>query len=77
MIIFWLASMGANAALRGSFVYDVQADCVDDGSTVNANHCITYRRRNADSHLVRRFAVAGKTGLGVMSGIAGLSALIM
>ncbi|KAK3315804.1 hypothetical protein B0H66DRAFT_271569 [Apodospora peruviana] len=66
MAILWLASMGANAALRASFTETVQVtDCFDDGSTVSAHHCT----------IAKRAAVAGKVGLAVMSAIAGLSAL--
>jgi hypothetical protein len=73
MAIFWLSSMGANAALRASFIYDVTVkDCYNDGSTVNSNHCTIVKR-----DLERRAAVAGSTGLAVMSAIAGLSALML
>ncbi|KAJ2999172.1 hypothetical protein NUW58_g86 [Xylaria curta] len=40
MIVLWLASLGANAAYRASFVVPVTADCYNDGSAVNSNHCI-------------------------------------
>lgn len=72
MTILWLASMGAVAALRTSFKYDVNADCYDDGSAVNAGHCVVYKRS-----LEKRFAVASQAGLATMSAIAGLSALEM
>ena len=73
MAIFWLASMGANAALRASFIYDVDLlGCYNDGSAVNSNTCIVAKRG-----LVRRAAVAGPVGLAVMSAVAGLSALVM
>jgi hypothetical protein len=74
MAILWLSSMGANAALRATFTYNVEADCWDDGSAVNAGHCVVSR---GDSGLNKRFAVAGAAGLAEMSAVAGLSALEM
>lgn len=74
MAILWLSSMGANAALRAAFVFDVNADCWDDGSAVNAGHCIVEKR---NSGLDKRGAVANAAGLAEMSAIAGLSALEM
>lgn len=74
MAILWLSSMGANAALRATFVYDVNATCYDDGSTLNAGHCVVSRR---EAGLSKRFAVASKSGLAQMAAIAGLSALEM
>ncbi|KAI0460644.1 hypothetical protein F5B21DRAFT_16888 [Xylaria acuta] len=65
MIVLWLASLGANAAYRASFVVPVDADCYDDGSTVNAGHCVIYKRA----------AVAGPTGRSVISAVAGISAV--
>ncbi len=66
MALFWLASLGANAALRASFTQRVSVtDCYDDGSTVSSNHCT----------LAKRVAIATDTGLAIMSAIAGLSAL--
>lgn len=72
MAILWLSSMGANAALRATFKYDVNAECWDDGSAVNAGHCVVSRR-----DLDKRAAVANQAGLAQMSAIAGLSALEM
>jgi hypothetical protein len=73
MAIFWLSSMGANAAQRASFIYSVNVDyCWNDGSTVNSGHCVVSKRG-----LERRAAVAGRVALAVMSAIAGLSALVM
>ncbi|KAB5518882.1 hypothetical protein GE09DRAFT_1230330 [Coniochaeta sp. 2T2.1] len=74
MAILWLSSMGANAALRATFTVNVNADCWDDGSAVNAGHCIVSR---SFSGLSKRYAVAGKGGLAQMSAVAGLSALEM
>ena len=71
MAILWLSSMGANAALRATFVTPVSADCWDDGSTVNAGHCIVSRS------LGKRAAVATQAGLAELSAVAGLSALMM
>jgi hypothetical protein len=65
MAVFWLASLGANAAQRASFNVTVNIEsCYNDGSAISSNHCIVSKR-----------AVADKTGLAVMSAIAGLSAL--
>lgn len=75
MAILWLSSMGANAALRGTFTYKVSADCYDDGSAVNAGHCVVNGKRSTT--MVRRAAVATDAGLAEMSAIAGLSALEM
>lgn len=69
MAILWLSSMGASAALRASFVYDVDAECYNDGSTFNSGHCVVSKRAVA--------AVATKVGLAEMSAVAGLSALQM
>jgi hypothetical protein len=74
MAILWLSSMGANAALRATFTVNVDADCWDDGSAVNAGHCVVSRQTDG---LSKRFAVAGQAGLAEMSAIAGLSALEM
>ncbi|ERS96227.1 uncharacterized protein SPSK_01830 [Sporothrix schenckii 1099-18] len=74
MVVFWLSSMGANAALRGTFRYSTSAECYDDGSTFNANTCYTSRRRDPRT---KRSAVAGKVALAEISAIAGLSALLM
>ncbi|CAK7231550.1 hypothetical protein SBRCBS47491_007969 [Sporothrix bragantina] len=74
MIIFWLASMGANAALRGTFKYTTEAECFDDGSTFNAGTCYTSKR---DGVISKRYAVAGKVALAEISAIAGLSAVQM
>lgn len=74
MAILWLSSMGANAALRASFVVDVNASCYDDGSTVNAGYCVVSKRGEG---LSKRYAVATQAGLAEMSAIAGLSALEM
>ena len=76
MAILWLSSMGANAALRATFVYNVDAECYNDGSAVNSGHCIVDGKR---SLLTKRetAAVATQAGLAEMSAIAGLSALEM
>lgn len=74
MAIFWLSSIGANAALRASFTVSVNADCWSDGSAVNSGHCNIYRR---DGTLEKRVAVATKTGLACIAATAGLSALVM
>jgi len=73
LAIFWLSSLGANAAQRASFKYDVNVEyCYNDGSTVNSNFCYVSKR-----DLEKRAAVAGTVGLAVMSAIAGLSALML
>lgn len=73
MVILWLASMGANAANRASFRVPVNVEgCYDDGSSISAHHCIVSKRE-----LVKRAGVADKSGLAMMAGIAGLSAIQM
>ncbi|EAQ85374.1 hypothetical protein CHGG_09388 [Chaetomium globosum CBS 148.51] len=66
MVIFWLASLGANAELRASFNVPVNVEsCFNDGSAINSNHCTVSKRA----------AVAGPVGLALISAIAGVSAL--
>ncbi|TRX92600.1 hypothetical protein FHL15_006527 [Xylaria flabelliformis] len=67
MMVLWIASLGANAAYRASFVVPVDADCYDDGSTINAGHCVISKRDTV--------AVAGPTGRAVISAVAGISAI--
>lgn len=76
MVVLWLASMGAVAALRGTFIYDVTASCYNDGSAVNSNYCVVWKRMSGAA-VQRRGAVANAGGLAYMSAIAGLSALVM
>ncbi|KAI1759302.1 hypothetical protein GGR53DRAFT_523974 [Hypoxylon sp. FL1150] len=68
MIVFWLAAMAATANLRSKFTVPVTASCVSDGSAVNSGHCVLEKRE---------VGVATKGALSVLSGIAGISALIM
>jgi hypothetical protein len=71
MAVFWLASLGANAALRAEFNTTVNIEsCTNDGSAVNSNMC-TYSTK------MKRAvgAVADQAGLAVISAIAGLSAV--
>ncbi|EFX05273.1 hypothetical protein CMQ_3342 [Grosmannia clavigera kw1407] len=77
MIIFWLSSMAANAALRATFIYAVDTECYDDGSTFNSGHCVVEKRDRSSSVVRRDGAVAGPVGRASMSVIAGLSALEM
>ncbi|OTA80826.1 hypothetical protein M434DRAFT_401606 [Hypoxylon sp. CO27-5] len=67
MIIFWLAAMAATANRRGTFNVSASASCVSDGSAINSGHCVVYTKRD----------FASNTALGVLSGIAGISAIIM
>ncbi|KAI4868794.1 hypothetical protein F4820DRAFT_88612 [Hypoxylon rubiginosum] len=67
MIIFWLAAMGATANRRSKFTVPVSASCSSDGSAVNSGHCTVWKRAG----------VATTGALGVLSGIAGISALVM
>lgn len=72
MAVFWLASLGSNAALRATFTETVNIEsCYNDGSTISSNHCTISGR-----DLTKRRAVAGQAGLAVMSAIAGVSALV-
>jgi hypothetical protein len=73
MALFWMACLGANAALRATFNTRVTIEsCYDDGSSVSAHHCTVSKR----AELSKRAAVADATGLALMSAIAGLSALV-
>ncbi|KAI0873376.1 hypothetical protein GGS24DRAFT_393853 [Hypoxylon argillaceum] len=65
--VLWLASLGANAAFRASFVVPVNADCYDDGSAINAGHCV----------ISKRTAVANATGRALISAVAGVSAIML
>ncbi|KAI0115423.1 hypothetical protein F4814DRAFT_321966 [Daldinia grandis] len=67
MIIFWLAAMGATANRRSKFTVPVNASCVSDGSTINSGHCAVWKRAG----------VATEGALGILSGIAGVCALVM
>jgi hypothetical protein len=70
MVIFWLSSMGAAAALRSSFKYAVTVEeCYNNGSEINSETCVVGRGLEA------RAAVASSAGLSMMSAVAGLSAL--
>ncbi len=73
MAILWLSSMGANAALRATFVYSVDTVCYNDGESFNSEFCSEYKRRG----LHKRDAVASNAGLAEIAAIAGLSALQM
>jgi hypothetical protein len=71
MAIFWLASLGANAAQRATFTVPVNIEsCYNDGSAISSNHCTV-----SGARLAKR-AVADQGGLAMMSAIAGLSALV-
>jgi hypothetical protein len=64
--------MGASAALRASFKYSVDVEgCYNNGHAIDSSTCIV------DRGLEKRDAVASSTGLSMMSGVAGLSALEM
>ncbi|KAI1803044.1 hypothetical protein F4811DRAFT_562730 [Daldinia bambusicola] len=67
MIIFWLAAMAATANRRSQFTIPVNASCVSDGSTINSGHCTVWKRAG----------VATQGALAILSGIAGISALVM
>lgn len=72
MAILWLASCGANAALRATFTVPVNVHgCRNDGSLINSNQCDVSVMKRADGP-----AVADDAGLAMMSAIAGLSALV-
>ena len=66
MVIFWLASLGANAELRTQFTVPVNIqECFDEGSAISSKHCTVYKRA----------AVASPTGLALIGAIAGVGAL--
>lgn len=67
MIIFWLSAMGAVASARGEFKYNVKANCVSDGSAINSGKCT----------ISKRAGVATYGALDLLSGIAGMSAIVM
>ncbi|KAK4184104.1 hypothetical protein QBC35DRAFT_67682 [Podospora australis] len=71
LAIFWLASLGTNAATRAEFNSKVLVSgCSSDGSAFNAHSCNVLKNRGlADG------AVAGDGALAIMSAVAGLSAL--
>lgn len=71
MVIFWLAAMGATAAARGAFKYSVTATCTSDGSAINSGHCDILRR------YTETVGVATQGALAILSGLAGICALIM
>jgi hypothetical protein len=68
MIIFWLAAMGALAAYRSTFRTTVQASCYSDGSAINSGRC---------DILKRAVGVASFAALDILSGTAGLCAVLM
>ncbi|KAK6950535.1 hypothetical protein Daesc_008863 [Daldinia eschscholtzii] len=68
MIVFWLAAMAATANRRSQFTIPVNASCVSDGSTINSGHCTVWKRAAG---------VASKGALDILSGIAGICALVM
>ncbi|KAI0882076.1 uncharacterized protein GGS22DRAFT_54279 [Annulohypoxylon maeteangense] len=67
MIIFWLAAMAGTANRRSKFTVSVTASCYSDGSAINSGHCT----------ILKRAGVANDAALGILSGIAGVSALTM
>ena len=73
LAILWLSSMGANAALRATFLYSVDTVCYNDGGAFNSEFCGDAKRDG----LQKRDAVASNAGLAEISAIAGLSALQM
>lgn len=72
MAILWLASLGANAALRATFTVDVNVNgCSNNGQLVNSEYCNVSKR----GQISRRGAVLFNGGPAILSAIAGLSAL--
>ncbi|KAI1457809.1 hypothetical protein F4805DRAFT_165971 [Annulohypoxylon moriforme] len=70
MIVFWLAAMAAVANRRTKFTVSVTASCYSDGSAINSGQCEVYKRDDV-------VGVATDAALGVLSGIAAVSALVM
>lgn len=69
MTIMWLASLGANAALRATFRTPVNIEsCYNDGSMLDSSTCTISKRADGP-------AVAGKVGLALMSAVAGVSVI--
>ncbi|KAK3361585.1 hypothetical protein B0T24DRAFT_585299 [Lasiosphaeria ovina] len=72
MALFWLASMGANAALRATFKYDVNVkNCTNNGAASNSASCEVESRS-----IGKRGTIVTNKGLESMSAIAGLSGLL-
>lgn len=69
MIIFWLAAMAGTANRRSKFTVDVTASCTSDGSAINSGQCTILGKRVV--------GVASDSALGILSGIAALSAFEM
>ena len=74
MAILWLSSLGANAALRATFVYNVDAVCYNNGDAFNSEYCDDVKKRDG---VEKRSALASNAGLAEISAVAGLSALMM
>ncbi|KAK3987976.1 hypothetical protein QBC44DRAFT_351443 [Cladorrhinum sp. PSN332] len=75
MAILWLASMGANAALRRAFNTKVRVSgCYSTGSTFDSHYCSVYRRLLAKRG--NEGAIASDLGLDMIAVIAGASAIV-
>ncbi|KAF4973422.1 hypothetical protein FZEAL_9335, partial [Fusarium zealandicum] len=73
LIVLWLAAWAATAARRAKYVVPVWADnCFDDGSTLDSKTCEIFKRGTVD----KRDVILFKTGLAMLSAIAGLGALV-
>ncbi|KAF7546992.1 hypothetical protein G7046_g9147 [Stylonectria norvegica] len=67
LMILWLAAFAATASKRAKYVVPVDVDdCTDDDSVLNSKTCT----------IVKRDVILFKSGLAMMSAIAGLGALL-
>ncbi|KAM5375374.1 hypothetical protein ACJZ2D_005935 [Fusarium nematophilum] len=74
LVILWLAAFAATAARRSKFKFDVNVgNCFDDGSLVDSKTCDVFKR---DAELLKRDVVMFKSGLAMLSAVAGLGALV-
>lgn len=67
-VIFWLSAMGALAALRASFIYEVFVNGCGHSGGIGGGYC--YKKRE-----ITKRAVAGDGYLAAMSAAAGMSAI--
>lgn len=66
MVILWLATFAAVAAKRARFIVDVSvSSCSDNGSLIDSKTCSR-----------KRGVLLFKSGMAMMSAIAGLGALV-
>jgi hypothetical protein len=73
LVIMWLSAMGAVAAERAKYTYNVTIeDCYNDGSLISSSFCTVSKR-----DIEKRAVVLTKRGMNNMVAIACLCALEM